>query len=133
LLPQKSFPNEVYTSRLDVFIQLKRRWRVSIQAMIYRCNDLGLFDADQVLNLRKQISFRKWRTKEPLDDPRIIPLEQPRLLRRAVELVLEGGRRHPDEILADLPLRPALVESFYNLPEGALSRGSPQPFEPTLK
>ena len=97
LLPQRSFPNEVYTPRLDAFIPLKKRWRVSIQAMIYRCADLGLFDADQVLNLRKQISFRKWRTKEPLDDPSIIPLEQPGLLRRGIKLILEGGRKQPDE------------------------------------
>lgn len=133
LLPQRSFPNEVYTPRLDAFVSLKRRWRVSIQAMIYRCSDLGLFDADQVLNLRKQISFRKWRTKEPLDDPSIIPLEQPKLLRKAVELVLESQKRHPDEILNDLSYSPRLLEAFYNLTEGTLSGRPQEPFEPTLK
>jgi Zn-dependent peptidase ImmA (M78 family) len=46
LLPSSSFPNEVYTTRLDAFIPLKQRWKVSIQAMIYRCADLDLIDAD---------------------------------------------------------------------------------------
>lgn len=120
LLPQRSFQNEIYTARLDAFIALKRRWRVSIQAMIYRCSDLGLFDSDQVLNLRKQISFRKWRSKEPLDDPSIIPVEQPKLLRRAIELIIQGNRKRPDEIVDDLALNPRLIEAFYGLPERSL-------------
>jgi Zn-dependent peptidase ImmA (M78 family)/transcriptional regulator with XRE-family HTH domain len=85
LLPKHSFPNEVFSPRLDAFLDLKRRWRVSIQAMIYRCSDLGIFDEFQILNMRKQVSFRKWRTQEPLDDPSIIPLESPRLLAKAGE------------------------------------------------
>ena len=32
LLPRQSFPNEVYTTRLDAFVALKRRWKVAIQA-----------------------------------------------------------------------------------------------------
>jgi Zn-dependent peptidase ImmA (M78 family) len=65
LLPSTSFPNEVYTTRLDAFVPLKEHWKVSIQAMVYRCRDLELIDGDQALNLYKQISFRRWRKKEP--------------------------------------------------------------------
>src|ERR1700722_12486738 len=86
LLPRKSFPNEVYTARLDAFLDLKWRWVVSIQAMIYRCKDLELIDDDQFTNLYKQISYRKWRTTEPLDDPKVIRIEQPRLLQRAASM-----------------------------------------------
>lgn len=118
LLPKDSFPNEVYTTRLDAFIELKKRWHLSIQSMIYRCRDLDIIDSDQFMNLYKQISYRKWRTKEPLDDPNIMPLEQPRLLRRAIELILNGKRKHPDEILADLNFSGELVENFCNLPQG---------------
>jgi Zn-dependent peptidase ImmA (M78 family)/DNA-binding XRE family transcriptional regulator len=133
LLPSTSFPNEVYTTRLDAFVPLKERWKVSIQAMVYRCRDLDLIDGDQALNLYKQISFRKWRKKEPLDDPRKIPIEQPRLLRRAVELVLQSGRKHPDDILNELRLSPAWVERFCGLPMGTLKGARPPVFEPTLK
>lgn len=65
LLPGKSFPNEVYSARAESFIDLKARWKVSIQAMVYRAKDLGLFDDRQVTNIYKQISFKKWRTTEP--------------------------------------------------------------------
>lgn len=133
LLPRKSFPNEVYSARLDAFLNLKKRWLTSIQAMIYRCRDLGLIDADQALNLYKQISFRKWRTREPMDDPAVIPIEQPRLLRRAIELIVNARRKHPDEILSDLGLSRRLIEAFCNLPFETLAPRPSQLFEPTLK
>jgi Zn-dependent peptidase ImmA (M78 family) len=120
LLPRASFPNEVYTLRLDAFVELKRRWRVSIQAMVHRCADLGIATADQTLNLYKQISSRKWRTNEPLDDPDVLPLEQPKLLRRAVEMILESGRKQKDEILADLALNRDVIEALCNLPYNTL-------------
>ena len=91
LLPRKSFPSEIFTTRLDAFVSLKKRWRVSIQAMVYRCKQLGVFDEDQVTNLYKQISARRWRTHEPLDDE--LPLEQPRRLQRAIEMVIAAERR----------------------------------------
>jgi Zn-dependent peptidase ImmA (M78 family) len=133
LLPSSSFPNEVYTTRLDAFIPLKERWKVSIQAMVYRCRDLDIIDPDQALNLYKQISFRRWRKKEPLDDPRRIPIEQPRLLRRAVELVLESGKKHHEDILNELPLSATWIETFCALVPGTLKPRPPHPFEPTLK
>ena len=123
----------MYTTRLDAFLPLKERWKVSVQAMVYRCKDLEIIDSDQALNLYKQISFRKWRKKEPLDDPRRIPLEQPRLLKRAIELVLESKRKHPEEILNELHLSASWIETFCALRPGCL-RASPEPFEgPTLK
>lgn len=134
LLPKHSFPNEVFSPRLDAFVELKRRWKVSIQAMIYRCADLGLFDEGQILNLRKQVSYRKWRTKEPLDDPRVIPLENPRLLNRAFKLVAEsGGPMKVDEILQTVHISPRFIERMCNLDEGALATKEPPQGQLTLK
>lgn len=134
MLPRASFPNEVYTLRIDAFIELKRRWRTSIQAMVHRCADLGLATADQTLNLYKHISYRKWRTREPLDDPSILAIEQPRLLRRAVEMVLGSGRKHPDEIANDLALDRGTIEQLCNLPPNTLAfQHKLEAFEPTLK
>jgi Zn-dependent peptidase ImmA (M78 family)/DNA-binding XRE family transcriptional regulator len=133
LLPSTSFPNEVYTTRLDAFVPLKERWKVSIQAMVFRCRDLDLIDDDQALNLYKQISFRRWRKNEPLDDPRKIPIEQPRLLKRAVELVLESGKKHPEDILNELALSAGWIEALCSLEPGTLGQKAVSAFEPTLK
>jgi Zn-dependent peptidase ImmA (M78 family)/transcriptional regulator with XRE-family HTH domain len=133
LLPKHSFPNEVFSPRLDAFLDLKRRWRVSIQAMIYRCSDLGIFDEFQILNMRKQVSFRKWRTQEPLDDPSIIPLESPRLLAKAFDLVSQSGRMSVEELKRAVQISPRFIEAMCNLPDGALAGSDPPFIQPTLK
>jgi Zn-dependent peptidase ImmA (M78 family)/transcriptional regulator with XRE-family HTH domain len=133
LLPRKSFPNEVYSPRLMAFLDLKRRWKVAIQAMIYRCKDLGIFDEHQVTNLYKQVSFKGWRKAEPLDGPNGLPFEQPLLLSKIAELVMSSGRMHPDELQTTLGLSPSWIERLIGIPDGTLS-GSVQPdISPTLK
>jgi Zn-dependent peptidase ImmA (M78 family)/DNA-binding XRE family transcriptional regulator len=133
LLPRKSFPNEVYTPRLLAFVDLKGRWKVSIQAMIYRCKKLGIFDDQQITNLYKQVSFKGWRKIEPLDGPDGIPLEQPILLKKIAQLVLEKGIRKRDEILSILGFSPSMIEQLTGLPSGYLSQEQNADFEPTLK
>jgi len=133
LLPKHSFPNEVFSPRLDAFVDLKRRWKVSIAAMVYRCADLGIFDENQILNLRKQISFRKWRTKEPLDDPAIIPVETPRLLSKAFSMVAESNRMKIDALLQALQIRTSFIAAMCNVPVDAFIQPEPPPVLPTLK
>lgn len=133
LLPRKSFPNEVYSPRAEGFIYLKERWRVAIQAMVYRCKDLGLFDERQVTNLYKQISFKKWRTVEPLDGPGGLVLEQPTLLRTIAELILQRGRATSDELCAKVALAPEIIEQMWGLDPGTLAPSSAAVFTPTLK
>lgn len=133
LLPRKSFPNEVYSARSEAFIPLKGRWKVAIQAMVYRCKDLGLFDDRQVTNLYKQISFKKWRTKEPLDGPTGIPLEQPTLLKTIAELVIAKGRDKVDEICGGLAFAPSVIEQLWGLERGSLEPPDATVLMPTLK
>ncbi|KNY21634.1 ImmA/IrrE family metallo-endopeptidase [Methylobacterium sp. ARG-1] len=114
LMPRQSFPNEVYTPRLDAFRDLKPRWKVAIQAMILRCRDLGIFDEAQITSLYKQISYKKWRTSEPFDDT--MPLETPSLLRKVVEVVVGAGKRTTDAIVTELRLSSAMVAAFCGLP-----------------
>jgi Zn-dependent peptidase ImmA (M78 family)/DNA-binding XRE family transcriptional regulator len=64
LLPRKSFPQEVLSTSVNYFLELKERWRVSVQAMVYRCKDLGLLNKHQVAYLWRQMS--KMRTVEHL-------------------------------------------------------------------
>jgi Zn-dependent peptidase ImmA (M78 family)/DNA-binding XRE family transcriptional regulator len=131
LLPRKSFPNEVYTTRLDAFIPLKRRWKVAIQAMIYRCKDLFIFDESQITNLYKQISYRKWRTREPLDNE--IPFERPRLLRQALDLVINAGKKVAGEIADEMRLSVRLLAAFCGVPCDFFVANRTLEFSPSLK
>ncbi len=132
LLPRKSFPNEVYSPRADSFIDLKARWKVSIQAMVYRAKDLGLFDERQVTNIYKQISFKKWRTIEPLDrGTRALPFEEPLLLKRVAELVFQSGRYTVDSFKSDVALSVRDLERLTGYP---FHEGGPEiDFSPSLK
>jgi Zn-dependent peptidase ImmA (M78 family)/DNA-binding XRE family transcriptional regulator len=50
---------------LSNFFPLKKRWGVSIQAMIRRGKDLGVFREYQYERAYKEISIRGWRKSEP--------------------------------------------------------------------
>lgn len=114
LLPREEFSNEVLALSLDHFVNLKSRWKVSIAAMIYRCKELGIFSDSQVLYLRKQISLKKWRTIEPLDD--VIAIEKPKLLSNAIKLIIINNLQTKDQInkSINIPKQDLLVLS--NLP-----------------
>jgi len=92
----------VFSSNLKQFIELKKRWKVAIAAMIHRCKDLSVFDDQQYVNLRKQISFNKWLKNEPLDDK--IPVEQPQLVGKAMSLAISSGIKIATDFLMDLRL-----------------------------
>jgi Zn-dependent peptidase ImmA (M78 family)/transcriptional regulator with XRE-family HTH domain len=134
LAPAATFSTEIYTTRLDAFVALKRRWKVSVQALVYRCKNLRIFDDDQVTNLYKQISARRWKTWEPLDDPNDLPLEQPKLLARATDLIVRGGVKTTEDIGRELQISTKDIEQFCNFPPGFLAaKTSVQEFRPTLK
>ena len=90
LLPNSSFAKEVISTSHNHFLILKKRWKVSISAMLFRCSDLGLLSDDQVLNIRKQLSFKKWTKKEPLDD--VMKVEKPYLMRQSFELITDNEK-----------------------------------------
>lgn len=133
LLPRRSFPNEVYSSRAESFVPLKQRWKVAIQAMIYRCKDLGLFDDRQITNLWKQISYKKWRTNEPLDGYGGLVLEKPTLLATIAELVMSSGRSVVDDICSRLAFSPSIIEQMWGLSPQSLDPPSAKVFTPSLK
>lgn len=132
LLPKDSFLAELFSTKIDAFLPIKRRWKVSIQALVVRCRDLDAIDPDQYLNLYKTISFRKWRRREPYDDT--LPLEEPKLLKKAAELLLESGQKSVDDMAIALQINRRTIERLCNLPEGTLhSTANVTEFKPTLK
>lgn len=107
LLPRISYPNEVFSTRLDAFLELKTRWKVAVSAQVYRCSDLGLFTERQILNLRKQISFKKWRKREPLDAS--MTIEEPGMLQRASRIALDAGVLSPDAMFNALNFNKKII------------------------
>lgn len=96
LMPESTIVSELASSGLDYLLLLKEHWKVSVQAIIYRAEELGIYTPDYALYLRQQISRKKWRQKEPLDDK--IPIEKPLLLQQAFKLLVERNKLSVEEI-----------------------------------
>jgi len=122
LLPENSFSSEIMSTSLDHFIVLKKRWKVSIQAMIFRCNELGYLSDDQTLYLRKKISKLNMRKKEPLDD--VLLPERPLALRQGIELLLDKGVLSKKDIRDTFNFPVSELEELLTLDHGTLSENA---------
>ncbi|NHM28034.1 ImmA/IrrE family metallo-endopeptidase [Desulfofundulus sp. TPOSR] len=122
LLPRDSFSKEVISTSLEHFVSLKRRWKVSIQAMIHRCEELGILTENQILYLWKQLNRLGYKKREPLDDE--LEPENPRILRQAIIMLLENKVSTVGEILDFIKLLPPDIEALCGLPSGTLESKS---------
>ena len=120
LMPSDSFEKDVGVISLDALKDLKRRWGVSIGAMLYRLGELGWVSDEQSARFWQNYSRRGWRKGEPLDDE--IQPEYPRLLRRGVEVLVDKGVREPFEIADELCLSPADISELACLNPGFFAR-----------
>lgn len=102
LMPRLAVAAELPPSpNLGLLLDLKLRWRVSIQALLRRGKDLGLYSDASYRRAFRQIGARGWRIHEPGD---LGPPERPALLARAAEL-LRG--RYGDDLLVKRTQLPA--------------------------
>lgn len=113
-LPAQPFAADLRGSTMPYFQALKPKWVMSIASMIYRAADLGLLNQEQVQRLWKQRVRLGWRVNEPWDDE--IPVEEPFLLRRSIELILSEAIVSRDDILAEISLDASDVEDLTGLP-----------------
>lgn len=126
LLPKEAFLKDVslYPKDLKYYIELKRKWKVSISAMLIRTNKLGVINDNQYQYLMKQMTFNKWRQNEPLDN--VIIKQKPILLNKSIEMLIGNNVFNPQEFLDELAennisMKADEVEKLLNLPEGTLS------------
>jgi len=90
LFPRRSFYNEFHSFRFDALVLLKKRWGISMGAIVMRAKNLDLLNEDNVTNFYKNLSTRGYsRRREPLDSE--IPIEQIRLFSDAGRMLAENG------------------------------------------
>ncbi len=120
LFPRAAFRHEVGAVTLDYFCSLKKRWGMSIGAMIYRAFNLDMIDDEERGVLYRKLTRRRWRgpLQEPFDNPRDMPLERPRMLRRGLEVVLAEGAHPRSTIQAALSLPERELEQIIGLDIG---------------
>lgn len=88
LLPRGSFSRECPRRiNLEHLLELKRRWKVSLEALLYRGRELGFFSEAAVRRAYIQLNRSGMRRNEP-DEP---PAEAPHLLQEALKAVASAG------------------------------------------
>lgn len=128
LFPRESFYREVHSVSLDYFCALKKRWGMSIGAMIMRAYALELIDEESKSLLFRKMTRRRWRgvLKEPYDHE--MDLEKPRMLKRGFEAMLDVGFFANNALLSSLPIPTNELELLAGLEKNILRvTVTPQP------
>lgn len=123
LFPRKSFQEEIGAFSLDYFSSIKKRWGISIAAMIYRASDLGYIDEFERGILYRNMTRRRWKgpKREPFDDEMVV--ERPRMLRRGIEAIVEDGAHGRSIFRSALALPDRELEQITGLESGYFSEG----------
>lgn len=96
--------------------------------MIYRCKELNLIDESKYTSLQKQMSMKKMRTKEPLDD--VYPLQEPIVLKKSILMLLENKVKNELQLIQEISVPQEYIEMLCNLEVGTLNF---KESEPTIK
>lgn len=112
LLPEEGFALDLTATNMNHLLQLKKHWKVSLQAIIYNGEQASLISSKQALFLRQQISRNKWRLLEPFDD--VIKIEYPTLLNKAIQYL---NRENPDfmnDVAREIGLTKKYIFEMFN-------------------
>lgn len=126
LLPKEAFDADVirYGNRLNYYVELKRKWKVSISAMVMRAFDIGAISSNQYQYLMKQISRNGWRTQEPLDE--VMVVKKPKAIKQAINMLILNNRLTSKQIFLQFakygfPFSKDVVDEVINLEPDVLS------------
>lgn len=124
LLPRESFSKDIMAHPTDLkyYQWLKKKWKVSIQAMVYRSHQLKIISSNQYQYIMRQISKNGWRHNEPEDIPYFIGEN---IFQGAIDLLKENNVLDPKEIMAlfsnyGASLYPSEIENLLNLSANSL-------------
>lgn len=127
LLPSKTFGADVaiYPNRLSHYIELKKKWHVSIMAMIMRAYSLEFLSSNQYAYLMRQMSINGYRQEEPLDNA--LEYKHPYALKQSIDLLLTQGNMSGEDVMnlfvANKFSVPAnVIEELLDLDSGTLSK-----------
>ncbi len=100
LLPNETFSKSVsaYPTNIDYYLALKKKWKVSMQAMMYRARQLDIISTNQFQYMMRTMSKNGNRTYEPGDKPGEIG---DTIFQAALDMLFEGGYLTVRELLKE--------------------------------
>ena len=125
LLPRNEFFNDLKDPlNLEYYKELKRKWKVSIAAMVMRARQLGVIKNNQYIELVKSMNYRKWRVREPLDNQ--WKLQETILFKKSIDMLKSSKILSSSQIVYEIgkyaiPMYSEDIEELLDLEEGTLS------------
>ncbi|MBU5355281.1 helix-turn-helix domain-containing protein [Paenibacillus silvae] len=93
LLPEEEFAQDIKAipqlTNPDHYLELKNKWKTSLQVLGYRAANLGLMDAKSHRNFYAAMHRRGYLEREPFDQT--IPLQTPMRIRTIIDLLAKKG------------------------------------------
>ena len=127
LLPRESFGKMIspYATNIEFYRSLKKKWGVSMQAMMYRARQLDIISVNQFQYMMRQISQKGWRTHEPGDVPGNL---NSTIFQGAIDVLFDGGYLNARDLVrafrdAGIWLNTREMEDLMGLKPGTLDAG----------
>lgn len=126
LMPMASIKPDLLLINFDRLKLVKRKWKVSIAAILMRAKNLDMIDEEYSKKLWKSMAQKGWRRKEPYDDE--FPLEEPNTLRIALETLVKEDVFLVDEFESELSIGKRYLSSLCGLNDNFF-----QPVQPEFR
>lgn len=127
LLPRETFGKDVapYATNVEFYRSLRKKWGVSMQAMMYRARQLKLITANQFQYMMRTVSAKGWRLREPGDTPGKL---NSTIFQGAVDVLFDGDYLNAKEMMQafheyGIYLSQSDLEDIMGLKPGTLTVG----------
>lgn len=132
LLPEETFSRDVsiMPTNLEHYLFLKKKWHVSVGAMVRRAYSLNIITPAQYSTLQRKMSAKGWRKVEPFDEN--FSPTKPVLLSEAIRVLLENNIFNGITLLTtladqyELSIHPEMFEDLIGLTNGTLQKYYPK-------
>ncbi len=123
LMPARDIQSAFIGKRIDLsrLAALKPEWKVSMQALLYRAQSLGLVPERQASYLWRQFSFHRMKIHEPIELN--FALEEPGVLSRMLKLHLETFGYSIPDFAKMLHWHAHRLKQLYNLKDSYQTQG----------
>ena len=124
LLPSESFAKDIslYPTDFDYYFHLKKKWKCSVAAMLYRAHELKIISSNQFQYMMRRYSKNGWRNGEKDDIPYYL---NENIFQGAIDLLFDANVFTPNTFMKELKnygiiLYPSEIEELLHLRQGTL-------------
>lgn len=93
LLPEETFLEDIKSvgriTNPDAYLDLKKKWKTSLQVLGYRAANLGVLDSKKHRNFYASLHRKGYLKREPLDE--VLPIQKPQKIISIIDFVAKRG------------------------------------------